>query len=452
MRCRVAEIILLGYLVATPHYIFCAPTRAHVSLSQDEKLKDLVTAFALDYKALEVPAYTPDYQENFKLIKDLPNLQRQKKVFEHYQEGLRQIDSSALGREGLIMYKQLGYELSTNRERLNLEFRFRQKGKGEAPVPMDGLFRLPDHTKWYRLYLRQAASRSIAPIEVKRLGEREVKRVTREIKRIQKALGFEQQDKQFYARLRNDAFFLTDERTILAGYEALRKQATENLKDLVEDLHFPPVKIAPIPQPDRDAPPGYYNDGVFYFNFIGGRYNKRAMDWLFLHEAIPGHHYQLTIQVIPSPVPEFKSLFSYSGFDEGWGAYCEDLGKELGFYKDIYQELGKWEWDLVRSVRLVMDVGIHFQGWSKAQALSYWKEHILNQDEIALREVDRITRWPGQVVSYKVGEARFLELKAQARARLGANFDPRTFHKRVLSQGSLPLDVLPYLVSSDRPD
>src|SRR6185437_9216237 len=111
--------------------------------------------------------------------------------------------------------------------------------------------------------------------------------------------------------------------------------------------------------------PGYWSDGVFYYNFSGGRYDRRAMEWLFLHEAIPGHHYERTLPRPSGPAPRFRALFSYPGYTEGWGAYSEDLGRELGLYDDPYAYLGKLQWDLVRSARVVIDVGIHDEGWSK---------------------------------------------------------------------------------------
>lgn len=127
---------------------------------------------------------------------------------------------------------------------------------------------------------------------------------------------------------------------------------------------------------------------------------------------------------------------------ERTGAYAEDLGNDLSMYDDIYQQLGKWEWDLVRSARLVLDVGLNYEGWTRKQALAFWHQNIRNQDDIAEREIDRMLRWPAQVISYKVGEQEILRLKKQAQDSEGEDFDIRKFHMQVLEHGSLPLDVL----------
>lgn len=141
-----------------------------------------------------------------------------------------------------------------------------------------------------------------------------------------------------------------------------------------------------------------------------------------------------------------RALFWYPGFSEGWGAYAEDLGKDMGCYRDPYLYLGKWEWDLVRSARLVMDVGIHYEGWTRAQALRWWKENVPNQEDISEREVDRITRWPAQAISYKAGEDEILNLRKTASEKQGSDFDLRRFHTLVLQRGSIPLPLLREIV------
>jgi uncharacterized protein (DUF885 family) len=186
--------------------------------------------------------------------------------------------------------------------------------------------------------------------------------------------------------------------------------------------------------------PGYYNNGTFYYNLTDKPYNTRAYDWLFIHEGIPGHHYQhFTSPAHPSAV---QSLFFYYGFAEGWGAYAEELGKELGLYKTPYAELGKWEWDIVRSVRVPLDVGINYYGWTDEQALAFWKKNIRRQDDIAPREIARIKRWPAQVVTYKYGALQILHWKEELQKKQGAKFDIKAFHSKVLANGTLPLPLI----------
>lgn len=414
---------------------------ASAPVTQGARLEAFLHAFVLDYKALNLLEFGPDHLANLKSIPDSLSIIRRKATFNKYRSRLKAFDPRFLSLEAKYLLEQVRYEIETNLERLELELDYRTSHP-DPVLPDPILSKLPNHARWYRLYLRKAASQNISPEEALRIGEEEVKRITKEFRRIQKQVGFEGQDADFHRHLRSDAFLIEHERAVLSTFEELKDRAQTRLGAIVEDVRIPPMKIAPIPNPSKDAPPGYYNEGVFYFNFFGGHFNKRAVDWLFLHEALPGHHYQLSISGLASTAPELKALFFYSGFAEGWGAYCENLGKDLGFYADPYQELGRWEWDLVRSARVVIDVGIHHRGWTKAQALTYWRDHIQNQDDIAAREIDRIIRWPGQAVSYKVGEAQFLRLKKMAESCMGKHFDLKKFHSLVLNHGSLPLDVL----------
>lgn len=139
---------------------------------------------------------------------------------------------------------------------------------------------------------------------------------------------------------------------------------------------------------------------------------------------------------------QISEYFDNPGYSEGSPAYTESLGHRLGVYRDPFSHLGKWEWDLVRSTRVVLDVGIHYLGWSRQQALDFWQENIPNQESIMEREVDRIIRWPAQVASYKVGEVRFRKLRKQAEQQTGFEFDARRFHSLLLDQGPLPLEVV----------
>jgi len=134
-----------------------------------------------------------------------------------------------------------------------------------------------------------------------------------------------------------------------------------------------------------------------------------------------------------------QQLFFYPGFEEGWAAYTEELGKDLGVYKTPYDELGKWEWDIVRSVRIPLDVGINYYGWTDSKALAFWKQHIKNQDNIAVREIARVKNWPAQAVTYKYGTWQIMQWKQVLQKKQGNKFDIKTFHDRILNFGSLPI-------------
>jgi uncharacterized protein (DUF885 family) len=194
-----------------------------------------------------------------------------------------------------------------------------------------------------------------------------------------------------------------------------------------------------------NTPPGIYlnrsqtayGKDVFQFNFATGRYNTRAMDWLYMHEAIPGHHLQASFRQENA----LQQLFLYPGNFEGWGCYVEYLGKDFGLYTDFYSYLGKWEWDLVRSARLVLDVGIHYYGWSREEALSYWKATIPGQDDISEREVTRVTNWCAQALSYKVGADKIMNLR-NTWLQQHPKAPIKDFHLQYLQMGVVPLDLV----------
>ena len=187
--------------------------------------------------------------------------------------------------------------------------------------------------------------------------------------------------------------------------------------------------------------PAYYmdSDSTFYYNYFDVPFNKRQISWIYIHEAMPGHHYQLMLEKA-LPRSDIQKLFEYYGYMEGWGAYVEEIGKEYGAYENIYDELGKWEWDIIRSVRVVLDVGLNYYDWSDEKALEFWQEYIKNKDDIAQREIARMKRWPAQVVTYKYGADKILKWKATAENR--QDFSWIAFHESILKNGSIPFSVL----------
>jgi uncharacterized protein (DUF885 family) len=190
---------------------------------------------------------------------------------------------------------------------------------------------------------------------------------------------------QFYRHLNDSSFFITDEFQVQQAFEHTKGIISKNLNNLFFVHSIPDVSIKEGTDTELAQTPGYYSNNTFYFNYFDKSYNKRQISWLFIHEAIPGHHYESAVsgEVNLSAV---QRLFNYPGFSEGWSAYAEELGKELGVYQTVYDELGKWEWDLVRSVRVPLDVGLNYYGWTDEKALAFWKQYIAGQDDIAMRE------------------------------------------------------------------
>jgi uncharacterized protein (DUF885 family) len=172
------------------------------------------------------------------------------------------------------------------------------------------------------------------------------------------------------------------------------------------------------------------------------QYNLFRDESLFLHEAIPGHHFQFSLQRENARLPMFRRVIDYSAFGEGWALYCESLGKELGLYDDPYQYFGMLSAEMHRAIRLVVDTGLHAKGWTREQAIQYSLDHEAASEPGTVAEVERYMAIPGQALSYKIGQLKMRELRARAEKALGPRFDIKEFHSRVLESGCVPLKIL----------
>ncbi|HRH38139.1 MAG TPA: DUF885 family protein, partial [Flavobacteriales bacterium] len=268
-----------------------------------------------------------------------------------------------------------------------------------------------------------------------------------EIALLRKELGFAD-SAAFQHTLADAQQYYTDTLNIGAGFARIDSTVRSRLQRFVGPMDVPPVHAHQWPNAGPNTPPGIYlglvdstrNTYLFQYNFLSGRYNKRAMSWLYMHEAIPGHHLQSVARA--STGGDLRDQLFYPGTSEGWACYVEYYGQELGVYEDPYQRLGKWEWDLVRSVRLVLDAGIHHYGWSYERALAYWKANIAGQDDIAEREVRRVTNWAAQALSYKVGAHRLQQLRDAMQEQQGPGFNAARFHRAFLDMGQVPIAVV----------
>jgi hypothetical protein len=408
----------------------------------DRKFETLVRAFVPEYKQLKIAELSLSYVDNFKNIQDLAGLSRQRAFFQKYASSLRAVDRSQLRSEMRYQYDALRHQIALDFERLSLEQHYKEHEP--ASIAPGGILQLPNGKQWYRYYVKKWAA-DLSPESLQAFGLSEIRRIRRQMEAIQNRLGYTGKEEAFYRHLNGPDFQFTDEPKLLQALREFRALILSNLGVAFESTNFPPVDIQPIPNPTKDSPPGYYDNGVFYYNFYGHHFPARSLEWLFIHEAVPGHHYQGSVSTAAWPT---QALFWYPGFTEGWGAYAENLGWELGGYQDPYLAYGKWEWDLVRSARVVMDVGINYLGWTKPTALKFWKANVPNQDAIAEREVDRMFRWPAQVLAYKVGEREILRLRKKF---LAARGDLRRFHTLVLERGSIPLAVLGEVIADNLP-
>lgn len=400
-----------------------------------------VAKLTADYVAgcarLHVPETGFDYQQNLRQLPAPADLKQQQTFFRAMQRRVTAVRRTTLPPADQVGYDHLTYEIGHQLDRLTLELAFR---KQPAVVPTTGLAALPNHHGWYAWYARHYTSTARTPDELFAFGQQQVRRVQAEIRRLRTRMGYAADSAGFYRMLAADTFFLTDSNQIMRQYRVIEQRIRARLPVLFADTAVPALGIRTWAGATAAMPPGIYRDGNYDFNFATGRHNRRAMEWIFEHEGLPGHHYQFSIQHRNPPLSALSEQTFYSGNAEGWGCYVEYLGPQLGLYAQPAQELGKWEWDLVRSARVVLDVGIHDRGWTKTQALAYWHANVPGQADIAEREINRVTNWPGQCLSYKVG-ADFIEQQRTRLARQPA-FDIRRFHAAYLALSGLPLEVV----------
>lgn len=414
------------------------------------KLEKVFQDFTQEYETYTIPNLQLSYKANLENIPDLAEIQKQEVFFKKYKTILKKIKLKNLSPRERLAYEHLNYEVQLNLERLSLSQKFRE----EYPNPhLDdrGLYYQSMGQEWYKYYLKKWLSVDISPQELMDFGYEEIRKVQSKVREIQKELGYAQDSIGFYKHLQADAFFLRTEEEVQQRYQEMDVQVREKLSLAFHQTTSPEVTIQPIPNVTKDSPPGYYNPGtkIFSYSFYQQRHNTRGMKFLYLHEAIPGHHYQIQIARELENRPAFAQYFSYGAYVEGWAAYIEELAEELKLYDNSYELLGRLEWDLVRSTRVVMDVGLNHLGWSKEKALAFWKSQIAGQDDIAMREIDRMLRWPVQIHTYKVGAETIKQLRKQAKNRMQEAFNLKDFHRALLNTGAVPLAILEKYLALD---
>lgn len=407
---------------------------AFTAVHARQKFDDFSKNFVKGYQALHMPDLELSYVSGLQHIGSMENVQKQEEFFKLTKSRLETFKLSELTPEQKTDYQLISYETSLNLERIALEKQW-LKNKPDT-ISKKGIVTIPNGKAWYAYLLKRWVNDEVTPDHIYQFGLGEVERVKSHIEAIRKQTGLSEEE--FYRHLNDSSFFIGNPKQVEAAFENDKATIYANLHKLFSQTKIAALKIQRGDSKQLVQTPGYYDNNTFYYNFFDKPYNKRQIDWLFIHEAVPGHHYQSSI-VAETEVSDVQNLFFYMGFAEGWGAYAEELGKDLGVYKTPYDELGKWEWDIVRSVRVPLDVGLNYYGWTDQQALDFWKKNIRGQDDIAMREIARIRRWPAQVVTYKYGALQILHWREELQKQQGKSFDIREFHDSVLDHGSLPL-------------
>ena len=315
-----------------------------------------------------------------------------------------------------------------------------------------GLGGMKDGRALYDWLVAGHTTTTLSAEEIHAIGLAEVARIETEMKTVMAKTGYEGTLQDFFVYLRTDPSFVFDEpEGFFNAFDELDAYVRTRMDELFHYMQKAPFDSRPLPALGSTRGSGYYRPGppdasapgVLYVNVTDMRSRPIwQTESLFLHEAIPGHHYQISLAQEDETLPEFLRFGRYTGYIEGWGLYAESLGGELGLYTDPYQLFGHLDWEMLRAVRLVVDSGIHAKGWTRRQAIDFFLAHSAFAEKDAASEVDRYISMPGQALAYKIGQMEIAELREKSTAALGDAFDIRDFHHEILNAGPLPLSIL----------
>ena len=322
-----------------------------------------------------------------------------------------------------------------------------------------GVSEIPNGREFYQNRLNYYTTLNLTAEEIHEIGLKEVTRINTEMKQIIEEVNFEGSFEEFILFLRTDPqFYAKTPEDLLKEARNISKKIDAELPRFFKKLPRKPYGVSPVPDaiapkyttgryisPQEDTQPGYYWVNTYD---LPSR-PLYVLPSLTAHEAVPGHHLQISLNSeLGDSIPKFRRRFYLSAYGEGWGLYSEFLAEEMGIYTTPYEMFGKLTYEQWRACRLVVDTGIHALGWTKEQAVDYLRINTALSFHEINTEVDRYISWPGQAVSYKIGELKIRELRKKAEKELGANFDIRDFHEVILSQGTLTLAIMEKLVDN----
>jgi uncharacterized protein (DUF885 family) len=316
-----------------------------------------------------------------------------------------------------------------------------------------GLNALPNGTAWYAYRVRESTTTDLDPEKIHQIGLAEITRIHVEMKGVMDKVGFKGELKEYFASLKsNQAMYFKTEDDLLTAYRGFRRTVEPLLPKLFDVKPKADFEIRPVEAfRAASASGGSYQApsedgsrlGIFYVNTFDLKARPRwGLESLYLHEATPGHHFQIALQRELKELPRFRRFSGETAFNEGWGLYAESLGKELGVYTEPAMYFGALDAELWRAIRLVTDTGIHAKGWTRKQVLDFMYANSPVEPTRAISEAERFMAIPGQALAYKIGQLKIRDLRARAEKALGAGFDVRGFHTEVLKDGSVPLAIL----------
>jgi len=318
-----------------------------------------------------------------------------------------------------------------------------------------GLEGVPGGKEYYEYLARHFTTTDLTPNEIHEIGISEIKRIRSEMESIIDQVKWDGDFSSFLNYLRTSPrFYYDNSEDLFNAYLIMSKTIDPLLPILFKEFPRAPYGVKPIP--DESAPyttTAYYNSpspgrpGYFYANLYKPESRpKYEIAVLTVHEAVPGHHFQISIAQELENVPKFRKYQGITAFVEGWGLYSEELGQYMGLYDDPYDKFGQLTYDMWRAIRLVVDTGMHYKNWSREDAINLFIENSAKSLLDIENEVDRYIAWPGQALAYKIGQLKILELRNKAEDLLGDKYDIKDFHYEVLKRGSLPLDLLEFYI------
>ncbi len=316
-----------------------------------------------------------------------------------------------------------------------------------------GISEIPNGTAYYDHAIKFFTTTTMTADEIHELGLKEVSRILAEMEKVKTQVGFDGELKDFFnaVRANKDLMPFSNPQEVLANFNAIHDKMKPQLKKLFANKPKADFIVKQTEKFREASASAQYNTGsmdgtrpgVFYVPIIdAASYNTFSDEALFLHEAIPGHHYQISMTQENEDLPDFRKNLWYSAYGEGWALYTESLGKELGLYTDPYQYFGMLGMEMHRAIRLVVDTGIHTKGWSREKAIQYSLDNEAEGEASITSEIERYMAMPGQALSYKIGQLKIRELRAKAEKELGENFDIKEFHQQILETGCIPLALL----------
>lgn len=316
-----------------------------------------------------------------------------------------------------------------------------------------GVGALPGGDKFYAYYVNYSTTTDMTPEQIHKVGLAEVNRIMGEFEKTKTQVGFKGSLPEFFTANRgNPALYFRSRQDVVESYQAIRSKIDAKLPLLFEVMPKADYVIKPVPQFSEKSQAGAYyqspsedgsRPGQFWINtYMPNQRPKFLMTTLSLHEASPGHHFQISIAQESPSMPAFRKFDGSVAYVEGWALYAETLGYEMGLYDDPWQNYGHLDDEILRANRLVVDTGLHSMGWTREQAIKWMLEHSSISQVEAVAEVERYMSTPGQALAYKTGQLEISRLRAKAEQELGPRFDIRQFHNQVLLNGSMPLTIL----------